>query len=100
MAPPASGAHGTCPACHTLDTPLDVETAVTCIVADIVTISITEFSQSMSFSEIRLISFRSEHSRKSVNMLCGQNKEILMRKQVVHIVTTILQWINGYDKIH
>jgi hypothetical protein len=22
MAPPASGAHGTCPACHTLDTPL------------------------------------------------------------------------------
>jgi hypothetical protein len=24
MAPPASGAHGTCPACHTLDTPLVV----------------------------------------------------------------------------
>jgi hypothetical protein len=22
MVPPASGAHGTCPACHTLDTPL------------------------------------------------------------------------------
>jgi hypothetical protein len=24
MAPPASGAHGTCPACHTLDTPLPI----------------------------------------------------------------------------
>jgi hypothetical protein len=27
MAPPAIGAHGTCPACHTLDTPLHRDNA-------------------------------------------------------------------------
>jgi hypothetical protein len=43
----------------------------------------------MPFSEI--IGVPCENRTKHVNTLCGQNSDILMLKQVVHIVTTMVQ---------
>jgi hypothetical protein len=49
-------------------------------------ISITKISWLMLFKEI--IALCSENYTKHINTLCGQNEELLIVKQVVHIVTT------------
>jgi hypothetical protein len=49
MAPPASGAHGTCPACHTLDMPL--------LSSEGINIRKLTFSVTVLFSVLQIVTF-------------------------------------------